>query len=387
MKLLALYLPQYHNIPENDEWWGDGFTEWTNVRAGKPYFEGHSQPRVPLDGNYYDLLDNDVQLWQARLAKEYGIYGFCYYHYWFGEKMLLERPMEQMLADKRIDLPFCVCWANEDWTKAWVGEERVTLIKQEYGDESEWRRHFEYLLPFFRDERYIKVDGKPFFFIYRSDLISCLRDMVGAWDRWAREEGFPGMCFVHRTSKIEQIAGCDEELFDYLVEWQPSTALSYAREKDRNVIKRVCRVAANAFYNVTGLDIRRRYSMFKKERQNKVTRISYDEVWERVLEMPPLSNHSIPGAFSMWDNTCRHGLRGSAYVGANPSKFEKYLTQQIRRARDVYGSEIMVFFAWNEWAEGGYLEPDEEFGYGYLEAVRNALIACGEWQARDTATF
>lgn len=143
MKIIAFYLPQFHNIPENDEWWGNGFTEWTNVKKAKPLYEGHMQPRVPLGGNYYNLLDDNVKIWQADLAKKYGVYGFCYYHYWFNGKMLLEKPMEQMLANKEVDIPFCICWANEPWTKAWVGDERKLLIAQEYGQEEEWKQHLK----------------------------------------------------------------------------------------------------------------------------------------------------------------------------------------------------------------------------------------------------
>lgn len=147
MKVIAFYLPQFHNIPENNEWWGDGFTEWVNVMKAKPLFEGHVQPKVPLNNNYYDLLDDGVKIWQAETAKKYGIYGFCYYHYWFNGKLLLEKPMEQMLKNHKIDIPFCICWANEAWTKAWVNSTQ-TLIPQKYGNKDDWKKHFEYLLPF-----------------------------------------------------------------------------------------------------------------------------------------------------------------------------------------------------------------------------------------------
>ena len=141
MKILAMYLPQFHMIPENDQWWGEGFTDWTAVRNAKPLYEGHDQPRVPLNDNYYDLLDDDVKIWQANIAKEHGVYGFCYYHYWFNGKLLLEKPMEQMLENKKVDMPFCICWANEAWTKAWVGEATKVLIAQKYGSKSEWKEH------------------------------------------------------------------------------------------------------------------------------------------------------------------------------------------------------------------------------------------------------
>ena len=160
MKIIAFYLPQFHNIPENDEWWGDGFTEWVNVKKAKPLFDGHVQPKEPLNDNYYNLLDDNIKIWQAKIAKEYGVYGFCYYHYWFNGKLLLEKPMEQMLNNKKIDIPFCISWANEPWTKAWVNEKKV-LIPQSYGGVNEWKEHFDYLLPFFKDERYIKVHNKP----------------------------------------------------------------------------------------------------------------------------------------------------------------------------------------------------------------------------------
>ena len=153
MKIIAFYLPQFHNIPENDEWWGDGFTEWVNVKAAKPLFEGHQQPKVPLNDNYYNLLDDNVKIWQAKIAKEHGVYGFCYYHYWFSGKMLLEKPMEQMLKNKAVDIPFCISWANETWTKAWVNDEKKVLILQKYGEKDEWKQHFDYLLPFFKDDR------------------------------------------------------------------------------------------------------------------------------------------------------------------------------------------------------------------------------------------
>ena len=161
MKIIAFYLPQYHEIPENNKWWGKGFTEWVNVKKAHPLFEGHYQPRVPLNKNYYNLLDEEVQKWQVSLAKKYGIYGFCFYHYWFDGHLLLEKPVEQWLKNRDLDLPFCICWANENWTQAWVSKESTVLIAQKYGDKEMWRRHFEYLLPYFKDTRYIKENGRP----------------------------------------------------------------------------------------------------------------------------------------------------------------------------------------------------------------------------------
>ena len=165
MKIIAFYLPQFHSFPENDEWWGKGFTEWTNVKRAKPSFKGHYQPRIPLNKNYYNLTDVNALKWQADIAKKYGVYGFCYYHYWFDGHMLMEKPMEIMLQNKEVDLPFCICWANENWTKAWAQHSRKVLIAQTYGDKKDWEKHFYYLLPFFKDKRYIYKDGMPIFVI------------------------------------------------------------------------------------------------------------------------------------------------------------------------------------------------------------------------------
>ena len=223
MKIIALYLPQYHDIPENDKWWGKGFTEWVNVKKAKPLYEGHYQPHVPLNNNYYNLLDDDVKIWQADLAKKYGVYGFCYYHYWFNGKMLLEQPMEQMLKNEKIDLPFCICWANEPWTRAWVGETE-TLIAQQYGYEKEWKEHFDYLLPFFKDNRYIKEDNKPLFVIYRPEVIGVLKDMLNYWNELAIDNGFSGMKYAFQTLSMDVAKDPNKALFDYDIEFQPTYA-------------------------------------------------------------------------------------------------------------------------------------------------------------------
>ena len=217
MKIIAFYLPQFHNIPENDEWWGNGFTEWTNVKKAKPLYEGHMQPRVPLGGNYYNLLDDNVKIWQADLAKKYGVYGFCYYHYWFNGKMLLEKPMEQMLANKEVDIPFCICWANEPWTKAWVGDERKLLIAHEYGKEEEWKQHFMYLLPFFKDKRYITKDGKPLFVFYRPDIVPCMKEMIETWDKLAKENGLSGITFAFQSGDYDWNNSKEAKLFDMIL--------------------------------------------------------------------------------------------------------------------------------------------------------------------------
>ena len=246
MKIIAFYLPQFHNIPENDEWWGDGFTEWVNVKKSKPLYEGHYQPRIPLNNNYYNLLDDDVKKWQVDLAKKYGVYGFCYYHYWFSGHMLLEKPMEQMLMNKEIDLPFCICWANEPWTKAWVGDAKKVLIPQNYGREKEWKEHFDYLLPFLRDPRYITVGDKPLLVLYRPEIVGCLNEMLDYWNKLAIESGFKhGICFAYQNIDFDMIKGKDDSRFDYNIEFEPLYAYRDMFANQHKYLKAIRRNVSN----------------------------------------------------------------------------------------------------------------------------------------------
>ena len=374
MKIIAFYLPQFHNIPENDEWWGNGFTEWTNVKKAKPLYEGHKQPRVPLGENYYNLLDDNVKIWQADLAKKYGVYGFCYYHYWFNGKMLLEKPMEQMLANKEVDMPFCICWANEPWTKAWVGDERKLLIAQEYGKEEEWKQHFMYLLPFFKDERYITKDGKPLFVFYRPDIVPCMKEMIETWDKLAKENVLSGITFAFQSGDYDWNNSKEANLFDYDIEFQPPYASHWLYSNDGkfvSALKKCRRLLAGWAGKKFGIDLYR-YGTAQYKKMTGQTVANYDSMWQKIIEAKPVRSNSIPGAFVKWDNTPRHGERGQINVGT-PEKFEYYLSKQIKHAREDYHEDMIFMYAWNEWAEGGYLEPDEDDKYGYLEAIKRAL--------------
>lgn len=374
MKVIAFYLPQFHTIPENDEWWGKGFTEWVNVKKAEPLFDGHYQPRVPLDGNYYDLTDNEVKRWQIGLAKKYGVYGFCFYHYWFDGHMLLQKPVDQYLADKSLDLPFCICWANEHWTNAWTSKSNKILIAQRYGGPEEWREHFDYLLPFFKDDRYIKNNGRPLMVLYRPDLIDCLNDMLDCWDSLARENGFDGVDFAYQQIHFDLQKNKDDSRFAYDIEYQPAYANHDLNGSRHKLLKKLKSAAVKALGNV-GVDL-------EQVRPQKLILQDYDLTWKAVLRRRPMSDKSVPGAFVDWDNTARRGDRGSVFVGASPEKFEKYMTEQIARTRDVYHKDMLFLFAWNEWAECGYMEPDERYGYAYLEALKRALEANGEFPAR-----
>ncbi len=370
MKTIAFYLPQFHAIPENDEWWGKGFTEWVNVKKAKPLFEGHYQPRIPYGENYYNLLDAETMRWQTKIAKEHGLYGFCFYHYWFDGHMLLEKPMEMLLRDKTIDFPFCVCWANEHWTKAWVSKQDSILIAQRYGERKEWEEHFNYLLQFFKDERYIKTNGKPLVVIYRPDLIDCLNDMLDCWQELAVQNGLEGLEFAYQQIQFDIQKNKDESRFAYNIEYQPNYA-NYDLSHEKFVfLKKVKRWLTPILQNI-GINI-------EQVRPQGLIKRDYDEVWNAILSRMPSSEKSVPGAFVDWDNTPRKQEKGSVFLGVSPEKFEKYMTEQIRRTKEVYKKDMLFLFAWNEWAEGGYMEPDEKYGYGYLEALKKALEANNE---------
>ncbi len=366
MKIIAYYLPQFHEIPENNKWWGEGFTEWVNMKKARPLFEGHNQPRVPLNANYYDLSDVEVMRWQVELAKKYGLYGFCFYHYWFDGHLLLEKPVEQYLSEQSIDFPFCICWANEHWTNAWVSKDNKVLIEQRYGSEKEWTEHFYYLLPFLKDKRYIKIDGKPLLVLYRPEIIDCLEDMLNCWRSLARKEGLGEICIAFQHPSYYVYPKKREDLFDYCLEYQPTFARTMANNHKHSFLRRMKRSTALWFEKNLKIDLR--YNP-----RHDVAKVDYDKVWKDILRLRPHSGKSVPGAFVDWDNTPRRGKTGSAYTGVTPEKFKKYLGEQIRNARDNYHKDFMFLFAWNEWAEGGYMEPDEKNGYGMLEAMRGAL--------------
>lgn len=367
MKIIAFYLPQFHTIPENDEWWGKGFTEWVNVRKAKPLFEGHYQPRIPLNDNYYNLTDAKTLEWQSKLAEEYGIYGFCFYHYWFNGKLLLEKPVELYRDSKGCKTHYCICWANEDWTDQWFSDSPRILIRETYGDEKEWREHFEYFLPFFRDERYIKEGNKPFLVLYEPSIVKDLDRMIRCWDDLAKKNGFDGITVAAQSTRGRLDGKSIPDVMDFQIDYEPQYVYSLIRQQSFPVLRK-CKRAMQKFLkkylNCSVLD--------RVGRDRKLAVYDYDEVWQKILSLRPQSEKDIPGAFVDWDNTARKGERGFVIQGATPQKFQRYLQKQIQRAEEVYHQDKIFLFAWNEWAECGYLEPDERFGYGYLEAVREA---------------
>jgi len=353
-RIIAFYLPQFHTIPENDEWWGKGFTDWVNVRKARPIFKGHQQPKAPLDNNYYDLSNPANIRWQAEIAKKYHVYGFCFYHYWFNGKLLLEKPAELLLNHKDIDMPFCFSWANEPWARTWDGKSHHILINQEYGGRQEWEQHFNYLLPFFQDNRYIKVDGCPMLLIYKSQSIPCAQQMMGCWEEMAINAGFNGLHFVEtiRSNNMEP----RELPFRARVEFEPARAqylqsalkLNYDRMR-RRVIKSI----NTLFHTAIPHNVPDTFSRIAAISLNKLS---------------PQGTYG--GVFMGWDNTPRKGLAGNVILPPTKQEFKDYLSAKWRITHELYKTDYIFVNAWNEWAEGTVLEPEATLKYQYLEAIK-----------------
>lgn len=370
MKIIPVYLPQFHTIPENDEWWGKGFTEWVNVKNAKPLFEGHNQPRIPLNNNYYDLSDVETLKWQCKLAKEYGIYGFCMYHYWFNGHLLLEKPMEMLLAHPEIDIKYCISWANHDWTDAWKASDRAPkiLISHNFDDEKDWVNHFNYMLPFFKDSRYMSKNNKPLMVIYIPNIIRKLNKMLDLWTKMAKDAGFNGLTYIYQSATSTYDESWDKSKFDYGVEMNPQYVDKVFNKNKETIAPWLLKYSriVKKFLHINRQII--------PLRNKTVKRYSYDEFWKNILKLKPKSKNMIPCAFTDWDNTSRHRNNGYVFDGVTPEKFKYYFKQLLQKAQKDYDSDMVFVFAWNEWAEGGYLEPDELYKYGFLDAIKQTLI-------------
>lgn len=369
MKIIAYYLPQFHETPENNKWWGEGYTEWTCLKGAKPLFKKHNQPKIPLNNYYYNLLDKNVQEWQVEIARKNGIYGFCIYHYWFSGKLLLEKPLENFLNNKKLKFHFCISWANEDWTNGWVSDNPKILIKQIYGDKSEWKKHFNYLLPFFKDPRYIKIDDSPIFIIYRPELIPNIKEMIIYWKHLAQENGLNDLVILSQMNSEKSNELIKKNVIQYQIEYQPDFVTSKHTNFLQQIFKKTNKALDSLFHTSFFSESHFLRPLIKKD---------YDTIWKEIIKLTPSDNKRIPGAFVNWDNTPRKKRRGSVFVNVTPDKFYNYLKQSIVRAKEVYKSEFLFIFAWNEWSEGGYLEPDVANKYNYLNAVSKALEETNE---------
>lgn len=350
---IAIYLPQFHPIPENDEWWGKGFTEWTNVTKAQPLFKGHYQPRFPADLGFYDLRVIETLIEQAALAKSYGIEGFSLYHYWFHGKRLLHEPVDLILQSKQPDFPFLLFWANESWSRRWLGDEKEVLISQDYSKEDN-HVHAEWLCKFvFSDSRYIKVEGKPVFVVYRPFNLPDVPEFIATFRKVAEEHGFPGIylvgCNAHSSSHLH--------LFDNILHFEPQLGILKNAFNDQWNLSRYCS-------NWWSFGVR----------DGKLKLYDYNKV-KRQLMKRVLRRKFIPCPFVGWDNSARRGDKGVVMLKQNAKMFGR----SLRWAKDVVKQyppqEQFVFInAWNEWAEGNHLEPCVKFGHQFLEQVKEVFV-------------
>ena len=341
VRAIAFYLPQYHPIPENDEWWGKGFTEWTNVTKAKPLFPGHYQPHLPADLGFYDLRLPEVRNNQAELAKEYGIHGFCYYHYWFNGRRILERPFNEVLTSGKPDFPFCLCWANENWTRAWDGGEKHILLKQNYSAADDLA-HIRSLFPAFRDERYIRINGKPLFLVYRAELIP---DPIRTTEIWREAIAKAGLGELY-IARVEGYDSVNKNInapsigFDADVEFAPFS-WSMGNVKYKSPFHRA--LAA------VGL-------LSKGFINNRV--VDYDAMARGMLSRPDIDWPRFSCVTPSWDNSARR-KNASIFSGSTPEKYEDWLRQVVSKTSQKHTRDEKIVFinAWNEWAEGNHLEP------------------------------
>jgi hypothetical protein len=361
-RVIAYYLPQFHPIPENDEWWGKGFTEWTNVGKAKPLFRGHYQPRVPADLGYYDLRVAETRDAQAEMAREYGIEGFCYWHYWFGNgKRLLERPFDEVLSSGKPDFPFCLAWANESWKGFSHGlKNRDVLIEQEYLGADDYVSHFYSILPAFKDPRYIKVNGKVLFQIFKPNQIPDLTFFIQLWRDLALQNGLEGIYFVaHHPSCIDFNYKTEEDSFHYLLD-SGFDAVNFVRLtkflEERSFYEKVKRTLLKKIFNFPRI-----YS-YKK----------FVPFFTNSLDKNP---KAIPTLIPGWDHSPRSGKEGLIMRNSTPKLFASHVKMVMSNVENKNKEENIVFIkSWNEWAEGNYMEPDLKWGRSFLDVLKNELI-------------
>ena len=374
-RIIALYLPQFHPIPENDAWWGKGFTEWTNVAQARPLFKGHYQPRIPADLGFYDLRLPEVREQQVALAKEAGIEAFCYYHYWFGGKQLLERPFQEVVASGKPDFPFCICWANHTWSSAtWStkGKQSSVLMEQTYGGKEEDTAHFMSLLPAFRDPRYLTIDGRLVFCIYDVWHFKRVKEFMDTWRQLADEYKLPGFYFIGMTSNTlsfdvrnQEHKPCLPNLesskdiyqavlnmgFDAVNSFGKRRGEMRAKGMTRNLLHRVLEIM-HMNIGVNTYDYSKTVAQF----------FAPEDQWENVF----------PTIMPQWDRTARNANREGIYTNATPERFAEHIRQALEVINGKQAEHQVLFLkSWNEWAEGNYVEPDLKYGHGWLNAIKN----------------
>lgn len=353
-RFIAFYLPQYYPTPENDEWWGKGFTEWTNVAKARPLFRGHHQPNIPADLGFYDLRVPETRELQAEMAREAGIEGFCYWHYWFGgDKRLLTRPFKEVLESGHPDFPFCLGWANHSWyKKLWDPDapgKDILLIEQKYLGENDYTKHFYEMLPAFKDHRYIKVEGKPLFVVYDFKPKE-MHDFIIVWRKLAQENGLNDFYFITKDASSRNKKFAMEVGFDAIV------------NDDKFNIHHNLSYIQKAFYFVC-----RKYL-------HMPTRFKYKDAINYMVIDDCINENVIPSIAPNWDHSPRSGRNSIILTGSTPELFKKIAVRTIKMVSKKPKEKQLVFVtSWNEWGEGNYLEPDLQFGKGYIKALKEAI--------------
>ena len=379
-RIIAYYLPQFHPIPENDATWGKGFTEWDNVQAAKPLFSAHLQPRVPAELGYYDLRSQDIQIRQAQLAQQAGIEGFCYWHYWFAGKQLLETPFNNALNSGKPDFPFCLCWANHSWTtQSWKNtnylHNQKYIIQQTYPGIEDYKNHFNTLLPAFKDHRYIKVDGKLLFGIYDPYIFADVTRFIHLWQQWAEQEGLNGFHFfalTNNTSTIRRDAqgnikriipdlNHSDKVYNSLLNLGFDAIQSLGMARGEMLAYGKIPTIIRKFIHTTLPTLSTNTFDYQRVTQNM---LAPEDSWENVY----------PSIIPQWDRTPRIGKKAVVYTNSTPDKFKQHILNALHTIKTKQPEHQILFLrAWNEWAEGNYVEPDQHFGHGYLNAIHNAL--------------
>jgi hypothetical protein len=368
-KIIAMYLPQYHETEDNNRWWGKGFTDWISVKNAESLFENHRQPREPINDNYYDLSDINSIKWQVDLAKKYDVFGFGIYHYWFSsDKQTLTKPAELLLENPKIDMPFLLAWDNNSWVRTWSKYKHNTnawspkadtelqikgdddfLARLDYGTEKDWKLHFDYLNQFFSDPRYIRIDGKPVFIIWNYTNKEQLKKMCEYWRKLATKAGYPGLYLISRYNPYDFL-----DAFDALFTYEPM----FSAWQNKNIVTRVVDKFKAQFIT-----------------QKKATIYDYDTVWNSIIKNAKhcINKDIYYGGFVSYDDSPRRGNQGKIVLGETPEKFEKYMSELLKIS-NKQGKEFVFLTAWNEWGEGAYLEPDKDYKYAFLESLKKASI-------------
>jgi len=353
-RVIAFYLPQFHPIPENDAWWGKGFTEWTNVGKAKPLFKGHYQPHVPADLGYYDLRMTEVREAQAEMARYAGVEGFCYYQYWFAGKQLLERPFNEVLTSGKPDLPFCLCWANETWSGIWHGSPNKILIEQTYPGIEDYTKHFYANLDAFRDDRYIKVDNKPIFCIYSPFKIPDINAFLGCWKELALKNGIKGIHFIGLAFKENEAKQLLKLGFDAVnISWQKTVMIE----------------------DYTAKFVWNKFSEILFKGKLKFSIWDYKMCAQKFTSKLDGELNFYPTILSGWDNSPRSGRRGLIFKNYTPENFDIHVKKVLNKTiLKPYETNIIFLKSWNEWAEGNYVEPDLKYGWDFLNVLKNNFI-------------